>query len=308
MPSFRLFCHALIIVLTGCSSTPSSNQPPLPPAVADVHLHYNGNQEGVTTADEAMAILDRQNVQLAVVSSTPPELALTLQQAGGDRVIPLFRPYFNQRQRHRWFADDTVLPRARRALASGQYKGIGEIHLVAGLGPNLKNDILHGLIRLGIRYDVPLLIHIETSSERYFIPLCRQYPAARFLIAHAGGLLNAQQVGRLLEACPNTWTEFSARDHMRYTQSAIVDESGALLPSWVELVQRYPDRFMIGSDPFWPVEKESAMEEPDTGWQHVREYLNFHRRWLKSLPKSLRRKLRIDNAMAFFRVKPHTTP
>ncbi|MBE9515442.1 MAG: amidohydrolase family protein [Proteobacteria bacterium] len=271
------------------------------PPLADVHLHYNGNQEGVVDPEEAIAILKQQNVKLAVVSSTPPELALALRNAGGDWVIPLFRPYFSEQQRHRWFADRTVLPLARKALASGEYKGIGELHLIAGLGPGRKNKILHGLIQLGIEFDVPLLIHIETSSERYFIPLCQQYPKARFLIAHAGGLLDADQMGNLLTTCGNVWTEFSARDHMRYVQSPIVDDNGNLLPGWRKLIEQHPQRFMIGSDPFWPVEKEMAMEEPDTGWLHVNDYLDFHRHWLKELPDQTRRKLEIENAQAFFR-------
>lgn len=287
----------LVLLLLGCNQPPQRTQ--LSP-VADVHLHYNGNQEVVVTAAEAIAILKKQNVRLGVVSSTPPELALKLKQAGGDWIIPLFRPYFSQRQRQRWFADDTVLPLAKKALASGEYKGIGELHLIAGLGPSLKNPTVNGLIKLGIEYDVPLLIHIETSSERYFIPLCKQYLKARFLIAHAGGLLNARQIGNLLKSCPNTWTEFSARDHMRYVNSSIVDENGKLLSGWRKLIEQYPDRFMIGSDPFWPVEKEMALEEPDSGWLHVNDYLNFHRKWLADLPAEVKQKLEIDNARHFF--------
>ena len=234
------------------------------------------------------------------MSSTPPELALELRQAGGDWIIPLFRPYFSKQQRHRWFADADVLPRAREALTSGDYKGIGELHLIAGLGPNRNNRILHGLIKLAIEFNVPMLIHIETSSERYFIPLCQQYPKARFLIAHAGGLLDANQMGNLLMTCANVWTEFSARDHMRYTQSPIVNNKGQLLAGWHRLITQYPDRFMIGSDPFWPVEKEMAMEEPDSGWLHVKDYLNFHKKWLAVFPDKIKRKLEYENAVNFF--------
>lgn len=293
----KRFYILTILIVASCSQPTQRTQ--LTP-VADVHLHYNGNQEVVVSPAEAIAILKKQNVRLAVVSSTPPELALKLKQAGGDWIIPLFRPYFSQRQRQRWFADETVLPMARKALASGEYKGIGELHLIAGLGPSRHNRILHGLIRLGMEYNVPLLIHIETSSESYFVPLCKQYPKARFLIAHAGGLLNAKQIGNLLKVCPNTWTEFSARDHMRYVNSSIVDEHGKLLSGWRKLIEQYPHRFMIGSDPFWPVEKEMALEEPDTGWLHVNDYLNFHRKWLNDLTPGLKKNLETENARRFF--------
>ena len=298
LQNFRnvLISVACIAVLCNPALQAADSLPPL----ADVHLHYNGDQEGVVSPKEAIAILKLQNVKLAVVSSTPPELALALRKAGGSWVIPLFRPYFSERQRYRWFADPTVLTRARKALASGDYKGIGELHLIAGLGPSRKNKILHGLIRLAIEFNVPLLIHIETSSERYFTPLCDQYPKARFLIAHAGGLLNAMQMHNMFKACINVWTEFSARDHMRYQHSPIVNNKGQLLEDWRKLINQYPDRFMIGSDPFWPVEKEIAMEEPDSGWLYVNDYLNFHRKWLAGLPEKTRRKLEYDNAVKFF--------
>ncbi|MDH5648316.1 MAG: amidohydrolase [Gammaproteobacteria bacterium] len=270
------------------------------PAIADVHLHYNYDQVAEISPKEAVAILKQQNVQLAVVSSTPPELALTLQKAGGPWIIPLFRPYFNNRQRYSWFKDRQVLPRAREALESGAYQGVGEIHMVAGIGPAHHNLVLNGLIRLAIEFNVPLLIHIETSSHLYFEPLCQRYSKARFLLAHGGGLLDHEQIGSLMMACPNVWIEFSARDHWRYVQSPIVDNNGRLLQGWAKLVLRFPDRFMIGSDPYWPVEKELALEESDTGWLKIDEYLNFHRKWLGFIPDNVRRKLQIENARDFF--------
>jgi predicted TIM-barrel fold metal-dependent hydrolase len=79
-----------------------------------------------------------------------------------------------------------------------------------------------------------------------------------------------------------------------------VNNKGRLLADWNKLIKQYPDRFMIGSDPFWPVEKEIAMEEPDSGWLYVKDYLNFHRKWLAELPEKTRRKLEYDNAVKFF--------
>jgi Amidohydrolase len=292
--------HLAIVSLLLIAFLPVQAQESALPAIADVHLHYNGDQESVVSPEEAITLLKQQNIKLAVVSSTPPELALALAKAGGDWVIPLFRPYFNSRQRYHWFNDPDVLPLARKALQSGKFKGIGELHLIAGIGPGRKNAALNGLIKLGIEFDLPLLIHIETSSHLFFQPLCKQYPKARFLLAHAGGLLDHNNIGELMKACPNVWVEFSARDPWRYVQSPIVDKNGSLLPGWRSLIKRYPSRFMIGSDPYWPVEKELALEEPDSGWLHIKDYLDFHRKWLANLPTPLRKQIRIDNAHKFF--------
>ncbi len=285
----------LVTIVAGCASVTAPNP------FADVHLHYNWDQEGVTTPEEAVSYLKRENVTLAVVSSTPPELALKLREAGGDWIIPLYRPYLEGGRRHSWFNDKRVLGAARKALAGGNYFGIGEFHLIAGRGPGRNNPVLNGLIQLAIEYDVPVLIHVETSSYRYFLPLCQKYPRARFLWAHAGGLLDAEQVGALMQACPNVWAEFSARGPWRYIDSPITNDNGALLPEWAALIEKYPDRFMTGSDPVWPVENLHSWDEPDTGWERIGEFLDFHRRWLNQLPEELAVKVRLTNARRFFR-------
>lgn len=41
---------------------------------------------------------------------------------------------------------------------------------------------------------------------------------------------------------------------------------------------------MIGSDPVWPVDRLNPSDEPDTGWQELGRFLDFHRGWLGQLP------------------------
>jgi len=271
-----------------------------PRRIFDVHLHFSYDQASETTPQEAIEILKSQNVVYGVVSSTPPNMALDLKAADPQRVLALWRPYFDANSRHNWFNDARALPEARKALASGNFIGIGELHMISGLGASPGNSILNGLIRLGIEYNVPLLVHTETSSHKYFLPLCKRYPRARFLWAHAGGRLGPDEVGALLEQCQNVWVEFSARDHWRYVQDPIVDEQGRLLEGWLALIKRYPDRFMIGADPVWPVENLHSWDQPDTGWNKYREYLNFHRTWLARVPEPLADRIRYDNAYQFF--------
>lgn len=301
MTNRKLFraCAAFLLMVVAPLLSQSSGAG-TPERVFDVHLHFNHNQTGVVTPEEAVAILKRQNVQYGVVSSTPPELALELAAADRKRILPLWRPYLEPTSRHNWFNDKRVLPAARAALATGHYYGIGELHMISGLGATPKNSILNGLIRLGIEFDLPLLIHTETSSHKYFLPLCTQYPKARFLWAHAGSRLGAEEIGTLMKQCPNVWVEFSARDNWRYLEDPIIDTNGRLLGGWLTLVRRYPDKFMIGADPIWPIEYLHNWDEPDTGWEKYDLYLDFHRGWLQHLPVSLADGIRFGNAYRFF--------
>jgi hypothetical protein len=96
------------------------------------------------------------------------------------------------------------------------------------------------------------------------------------------------------------WAELSARDPWRFINHPIIDRNHALLPEWRELIEAFPERFMVGSDPVWPVEKLDSWDEPDTGWQQYGRFINFHREWIDQLPPGLARKLRLDNALNFF--------
>ena len=272
--------------------------------VADVHLHYNWDQAELITPAAAVARLKQQQVVLAVVTGMPPELALEIRQAGGDWVLPLYGPYGSPAARSTWHLDTTLVGRARQALASGKYVGLGEIHLISGVRPGRDNPVFNGLMALADEFDAPVLLHTEAADPRYFIDICRRHPAVRILWAHAGGLLGADAAHAVLQRCPNVWIELSARDPWRYTRSPITDAEGNLLPGWRSVIMEHPGRFMIGSDPVWPVTQRFAWDQADTGWDRLEAFLDFHRRWLAGLPPDLARRVRLDNALAFFRTGP----
>ena len=122
---------------------------------ADIHLHYNWSQVQNVTPEQAVQRLRDNHVVLASVSSSPPELALELARHGNGMIIPLFQPYLDGEGGDFWFRDQRVLPGTRAALQSGLYKGIGEIHLVPGIGASPRNETVIGLLRLAREFDVP---------------------------------------------------------------------------------------------------------------------------------------------------------
>ena len=268
------------------------------PPVADVHLHYNWSQAELVSPAEVLAILQRNQVQLAVVFSTPTTNALRLSEISHGRVIPFFSPYLDARTRYRWFLEPRVLEEARAGLASGAYQGIGEVHVISGLGPRRDNAIFQGLLKLAAQFDVPFNIHTEASDYRFLVPICQQHSKVRFLWAHAGGILGAEHARGIIQACPNVWIELSARDPFHY--GGLVDEHGALYPGWRELFIEHPERFMFGTDPVWKAQQVDRWDEADEGWLHYEEILAFHLKWLASLPQEAAEKIRLYNALQFF--------
>jgi predicted TIM-barrel fold metal-dependent hydrolase len=278
---------------------------PLPvmaaPPVADMHLHYKWSQQDVTSPAEAASILRQQGIVMGVVIGTPAELALELREQAPDRVVPIFSPYRDGGDWHRWAYDPDVVTRARAALASGDYHGIGELHLIGGFAPRLdKAAVLQELMTLAAEYDVPIMLHTEFSRPDFMLDLCKRYPVTRIVWAHSGAILPPEDVARVFDACDNVWGGLGARDPWRFVNNPITDEHGTLLPAWRSLLLHYPDRFMVGSDPVWPVEQLDRWDVADSGWRELGRFLDFHRAWLRQLPEAVARKIGCDNAVALF--------
>lgn len=288
-----LLLSVIGMLLSACASISGNSKP-----FADIHLHFNWDQEELVSAEQAIAILKKHNVELAVVTATPAANAIKLREAGGDWVLPIYSPYIDVNARYGWFNRRDVLTEARRALVSGAYYGIGEMHLTIGLGPRRDNKIFTGMLALAREFNVPVLLHTEAGSYKYMESVCHKYPNIRFLWAHAGGLLGADHSDKLLASCKNVWIELSARDPHHYGTFLI--KGNRVSGEWLKVFKKYPDRFMTGTDPVWKASELHRWDRADEGWLHYEEFIQFHRHWLSQLPAELERKIRLDNARLFW--------
>jgi len=281
------------LLLTSCASLTSQQTP-----FADIHLHFNWDQEELVSADEVVNILRKHNVELAVVTATPSANAVKLRRAGGDWILPIYSPYVDMSARYGWFNKPYVLDETRKALQSGDYFGIGELHLMVGLGPRRDNKVFTGLLGLAEEFSVPILIHTEAASYKYLESVCRKYPSVRFMWAHAGGLLGASHSENLLQACPNMWIELSARDPHHY--GTFLVEGNRVSDDWLAVFKKFPDRFMTGTDPVWKAHEVHRWDRADEGWLHYDEFIQFHRHWLSQLPADVEKMIRLTNAKRFW--------
>ena len=295
MKYFLLIVFSLV-VFTACS-LPKHELPPF----ADIHLHFNWDHEELLSAKEAVKILEDHNVVLAVVSSVPSHYSLKLKEAGGDWIIPLVTPYYHAGNRLNWYFDKTLVGKIRKLIETGDYAGIGEVHLATGVGQRRDNPVVVGLLELAKEFNLPFLIHTDAGDYRYFLPICKKYPDTRFLWAHAGGVLGPDQLEPLMQACPNVWLDLAARDPWHYDYFSYDDYS--LLDGWRELIIKYQDRVMTGTDPVWNAHQIYRWYEADEGWAHYSDFHHFQRRWMKRFPAEVEKKLRLTNAQKFFGVK-----
>jgi len=294
----RIQVYALLLMLLGIAAGCASVEDPLPPAFADIHLHYNWDHSEYISPSEVVEILQRNNVILGIVSSVPADFAGRLAAVAPDWILPLYSPYYQAGNRHNWYFDEGVVAAARQALASGQYVGLGEIHLVAGVGPSRDNPVFVGLIELAREFNVPMLLHTDASSYRYLLPICQQSPDLKILWAHAGGILPPSQLTLLLAECDNVWLDLAARDPWHY--GSFVDEQGMLDAAWKQFIITNQDRIMVGTDPVWNAHQMYRWYEADQGWNHYEQLLQYHRDWISQLPATVQHKLRLSNAQNYF--------
>ena len=251
---------------------------PLP--LFDAHLHYNADAWSVYDVDQVLAILDRANVRVALVSSTPDDGTLMLYARAPDRVVPILRPYRNRGDVESWTRDASIVPYLRARLEAAppglRYRGIGEFHLYSG---EADRPVVAEIAQIARERDLFLHAH---SDERAVGELLELYPEARVLWAHAGMSASPAAVGALLDRYPGRlWVELA----LRYD----VAPGGALDPGWVAVFERHPSRLMVGTDT-WITPQ----------WTRMPELKAAEQGWLRQLPPALAERLAWRNAACLF--------
>lgn len=190
----------------------------------------------------------------------------------------------------------------------GLWQGIGEVFtrhddltaLTSGDTPRANNEAMTRIYHLAAEQDLPVLIHSNITSKRERNPLylaeieepLRNHPHTRFIWAHAGSSLEIHRhqtrmdfllptLERLLDAYPNLYIDLS----WSVLEPYLLDGKGKPVAEWLALVERFPERFMLGSD---VVGRFGSLGEQMHGFDP----------FLDALPEAVARKVARDNFLA----------
>lgn len=193
-------------------------------------------------------------------------------------------------------------------LDPGLWQGIGEIFtrhddltaLISGDTPRADNEALARVYHLAAEYDLPVMLHSNITSQREKNPLylteletpLGNHPHVRFIWAHAGTSMEIHRhqgklefllpiLERLLSDYPNLYIDLSWTVLRPY----LLDAKGQPDPLWVELVSRFPTRFMLGSD---------VVGQFDT----LGEYMHGFDPFLDALPEEVAKQVARDNFLS----------
>ncbi len=169
-----------------------------------------------------------------------------------------------------WQRDDpAIVARLAALLATGRYKGIGEISVVHDATPgfpatdfDLAGPVMRGIMDLARKHRVPVMLHCERSRIEALSRLLEAYPEVAVIWAH-GGYTQVDEARRMLARHPNLYYELSARTWPRHPRSAeypIVGEGGVVAAGWLALVESMPRRFLVGTDASHHVEANERMK------------------------------------------------
>jgi predicted TIM-barrel fold metal-dependent hydrolase len=205
-------------------------------------------------------------------------------------------------------------------LIRGGVVGFGEItaeHFAGGT-PYQQAPADHPLLLLladiAAEHGMPIDLHMEAVPQAMPLPAGLKSPPnapqlgeniaaferllahnrrAKVIWAHAGadgtGYRTPDLCRRLLKAHSNLYMEIKTDPQHPGRSYPLVD--GRIKPDWLQLLQDFPDRFVIGSDQHYP--------EP-SGKQRWQESVLL----LNQLPAGLRRKVGRENVLHLYRMAP----
>ncbi len=278
----RLLNLILVLASLNAGSLPAAETIP----IFDAHLHYNREPEYHFPLDKVLALLREQQITGILATSRPNDGTRLLVEArpAGIQVVPFIRPYRVRADIQTWFDDPKIYDLIEREYQRGDYRGIGEFHLNGRTAAT-------ALVRKTVEFSVArqLFLHAHADDEALEI-LFSHAPAARIIWAHTGFSTSPAKLAAYLERYPGLWCELSYR-------AGITDESGRLTPEWRNLFERYPDRFLLGSDT-WINQR----------WDRYGDIMADYRSWLKQLPPAIAHRIAHGNAEALFgAVRPSAT-
>jgi Amidohydrolase len=249
-----------------------------PIEIFDAHLHYNWEPQPYYRLDEVLALLRKHRVTGILATSRPNTgtHALVEAKADGLQVVPFIRPYRVRADIGSWFSDPVIFDLVQDEFKRGYYRGIGEFHLS---GKSAENEWVKKTVDFAVANN--LYLHAHADEEAVEI-LMRHNPRARIIWAHTGFGLPTERVSAMLAKYRDLWGELSYR-------GGITDGAGKLTPEWRALFERYPDRFLLGSDT-WVPER----------WAAYGDIMAGYRAWLDQLPPTVAAQIAHGNARSLF--------
>ena len=284
----KAWCSAVVVaVLVGVTSAAAAEYAG---PIIDAHSHVP-NAEAIDVYVEAMKRHNVVKVVLLGVGGVQKDDPTWIQAAARKhpaRVIaglPLADP-----------TSERAGEQLDAALAKTGARVIGEVH-IRQVSRKIDRDpgdapFSHALEVAGKR-GVPVVIHdeLDAGATSALAAALTANPKATVILAHGGGTTPAK-LEPLLAKHANLLVDLSGMHFQR--KPALATETGPLERDWKALIEKMPERFLIGIDVWAPRLFEPAMLDRLMAWT---------RRILGDLKPAVAERVAYRNAAALFKVE-----
>ena len=279
----------LLVLL--CAAPPRADAGDYAGPLIDAHAHL----PSARAIDAYAAAMERHHVTKVVllgvggVQKDDPAWIDAAARKHPDRVItaiPLPDP-----------TDGAAAGRLETELAKSGARVIGEVHLRQVGRRNIERDpgdpAFGKILEVAAKRGVPVVIHYELTdaATTALDGALAAHRRATLVLAHAGEGPPARVEG-LLARNPNLLVDLSGMHFQR--KPALASETGPIEPAWKALIEKFPDRFLMGVDVWAPRLFEPAMLDRLFTWT---------RRVLGELRADVAERVAYKNAAALLRVE-----
>ncbi|HVE54562.1 MAG TPA: amidohydrolase family protein [Ramlibacter sp.] len=290
----RALSTSIVLVLASAAAAAADYAGP----IFDAHLHYNeeawNGREGPHPPADVLSRMQRNGVRAIIANSRPNDGSKLLAQMpqtrqAGVTVVPFVRLYRNRADYSNWFRDETIHEMVQaelaRGTAAGPFRGIGEFHLYES--GNANGPVARKLMILAEEKQLAVLAHVDDAAVDLLMAHTPTRGAKlRLIWAHTGiGGTPAARVDQMMARYPLLMGELSYRP-------GLTCDGGKLCAEWRQLLLKYPDRFLLGSDT-WVNQR----------WQSYDDTMKGYRTWLADLPADVARRIAWDNGANLFGLK-----
>ena len=236
----------------------------------------DGGSSAKTSMPAPASRPDSMAAGMTDVSTTSPRLVLI--KYAPRRIVPEMRPYNDQYNSSNWVRADGVGDYIEQRLRQYPHEGIGEFHL-HDIDP-LNGPVLQRIATLAIEKDIPLHVHSGHEPVEFLFSL---ETGLKIIWAHAGMSESSAVVGAMMGRYPNLYadTSFRERDILRY--------DGTIDEQWRQVLEKFSDRFMVGSDTWINAQ-----------WASYDQLMAVNRAWLAKLSPAAARQIAYQNAERLF--------
>jgi predicted TIM-barrel fold metal-dependent hydrolase len=244
----------------------------------DAHIHYKEPAWSVYPPEAIVKLMDDSGVAMGLVSSTPDEGTITLWKYAPDRIVPELRPYHGTAGSSNWTLAPGMFEYLKRRLDTYPHQGIGEFHLHAVDGED--ETLLGKIARIAKERDLYIHVHSGKEPVDYLFKL---EPDLKIIWAHAGMTESAATVESMMTRYSTLYADTSYREY------DILNADGTIDEDWRRLIERFSDRFMIGSDTWVNLQ-----------WDNYQELIGMNRRWISRFSRPIAERIAFKNAQRLF--------